>query len=103
MPNPPDGTARALINPFANADCTSTFNLGVSSHTTSGSGSLLDDFCARCHMPANYVDNVPLANVTNDPPSGLEHGLVDPDFDPTSDNGTGLATAGDSAGRATSL
>jgi hypothetical protein len=93
VPNPPDGSARALINPFANGDCTSTFNIGVSSHTTSGSGSLLDDFCSRCHMPANYVDNIPLANVTNDPPSGQQHGQVNDTFDPTSDNGTGLAFA----------
>lgn len=93
IPNPPDGTAKAQINPFANADCTSTFNLGAVSHTTSGSGSLLDDFCARCHMPANYIDNIPLANVTNDTPSGLEHGQVDPNFDPTSGNGTNRAFA----------
>jgi hypothetical protein len=93
IPNPPDGTAKSQINPFANANCTSTFNLGTTTHTTSGSGSLLDDFCARCHMPANYVDNVPLANVTADPPSGLEHGQVDPNFDPTSANGTTRAFA----------
>ncbi|HYU32911.1 MAG TPA: Ig-like domain-containing protein, partial [Thermoanaerobaculia bacterium] len=91
IPNPPDGTAKSQINPFANTDCTSTFNIGTTTHTTSGSGSLLDDFCARCHMPANYIDNVPLANVTNDPPSGLENGAVDPNFDPTSANGTTLA------------
>src|SRR5215203_6769729 len=93
VPNPPDGTARSQINPFANANCSSTFNLGTTTHTTSGSGSLLDDFCARCHMPANYVDNVPLANVTTDAPSGLEHGQVDPNFDPTSSNGTSRAFA----------
>jgi len=92
-PNPPDGTARSAINPFADAGCSSTFNLGAASHTTTGSGSLLDDFCARCHMPANYVDNVPLANVTTDSPSGVEHGLVNPSFDPTSANGTSLAFA----------
>jgi len=92
-PNPPDGSARADVNPFANGDCTSTWDLGGSNHTTSGSGSLLDDFCSRCHMPADYVDNVPLANVQTDPMNGLEHGLVDPNFDPTSDAGTGLAFA----------
>jgi hypothetical protein len=91
IPNPPDGTARAQINPFANGDCTSTFNIGTTTHTTSGSGSLLDDFCSRCHMPTNYVDNVD--NVILDTPSGLEHGEVNPNFDPTSDNGTGLAFA----------
>jgi hypothetical protein len=93
IPNPPDGTARNLINPFANGDCTSTFDLGDQLHTTSGSGSLADEFCSRCHMPTNYVDNVPLAGVGPDSPSGLEHGPVDPGFDPTSDNGTGLAYA----------
>ncbi len=93
IPNPPDGTAKAQINPFANGDCTSTFNLGTSSHTTSGSGSLADDFCSRCHMPTNYVDNIPLAGVGPDSPSGLENGAVDPNFDPTSDDGTGLAFA----------
>jgi Bacterial Ig-like domain len=92
-PNPPDGTARALLNPFANADCTSTFNLGTTTYTMSGSGSLLDSFCSRCHMPANYVDNVPLAGVAPDPPSGIEHGAVNPTFDPTSSNGTSLAFA----------
>lgn len=92
-PTPPDGTPRALLNPFANADCSSTFNLGTASHTMTGSGSLLDGFCSRCHMPANYADNIPLANVTIDSPSGVEHGLVNPTFDPTSANGTGLAYA----------
>lgn len=93
IPNPPDGTAKNAINPFANGDCTSTFDLGVASHTTSGSGSLLDGFCSRCHMPTNYIDNIPLANVGPDTPSGLEHGLVDPAFDPTSNAGTGHAFA----------
>ena len=44
-------------------------------------------------MPTNYVDNVPLQNVTIDRPSGLEPGAVDVRFNPTSDNGTGLAFA----------
>jgi hypothetical protein len=92
-PPPPDGTPRAQLNPFANADCSSTFNLGTTAFTTTGSGSLLDDFCARCHMPTNYVDQVPLANVRRDAPSELEHGLVQPTFNPTSDNGTGIAFA----------
>jgi len=93
IPNPPDGTTKNAINPFANGDCTSTFDLGVSSHTMSGSGSLLDGFCSRCHMPTNYIDNVPLANVGPDTPSGLEHGQINSTFDPTSDNGTGTAYA----------
>lgn len=90
-PNPPDATARSLLNPFANGDCTSTFDLGTVAHGTSGSGSLMDEFCSACHMPANYVDNV--NNVIIDSPSGLEHGEVDPNFDPTSDDGTGHAFA----------
>lgn len=90
-PNPPDGSPRLLINPFANGDCTSTFNIGASNHTTSGSGSLLDGFCSRCHMQANYVDNIPLSGVAPDPPSGLEHGALNPNFDPTSSNGTAHA------------
>ncbi|WP_179137927.1 Ig-like domain-containing protein [Candidatus Entotheonella palauensis] len=93
LPDPPDGTPKAKLNPFANSDCSSTFDLGTTTQTTTGSGSLLDDFCSRCHMPANYVDQVPLANVSHDHPSGLEHGLVQPTFDPTSDNGTGTAFA----------
>src|SRR5712691_11065463 len=93
IPPPPDGTPKAHLNPFANADCSSTFNLGTTTQTTTGAGSLLDDFCSRCHMPTNYVDQVPLDNVHRDPPSGLEHGLVRSTFDPTSDNGTGVAFA----------
>ncbi|MDP9121949.1 MAG: hypothetical protein M3O15_11405, partial [Acidobacteriota bacterium] len=92
-PNPPDGTEKALLNPFANADCSSTFDIGTGKHTTFHSGSLLDGFCAQCHMPSNYVDNVPLAGVSRDPATGLEHGRLDPRFNPTSDNGTGLAFA----------
>jgi len=80
-PNPPDGTTRNLLNPFANANCTSTFDLGTQTHTTSGSGSLLDEFCSRCHMPTNYADNV------------ATDGSVDSSFDPTSDNGTSWAFA----------
>jgi hypothetical protein len=93
IPTPPDGTPKAHLNPFANADCSSTFNLGTTTQTTTNAGSLLDDFCSRCHMPTNYVDQVPLSDVHRDPPSGLEHGLVRSTFDPTSDNGTGVAFA----------
>ena len=93
IPTPPDGTPKAHLNPFANADCSSTFNLGSTTQTTTNAGSLLDDFCSRCHMPSNYVDQVALDTVHSDPPSGLEHGLVRSTFDPTSDNGTGVAFA----------
>src|SRR5207244_3813314 len=91
---PPHATPASQINPFANEDCTSTFDLGDGTHyTTHGSGSLLDGFCSRCHMPANYIDAVKLENVKRDAPSGLEHGLIDPDFDPTSARGTEFAFA----------
>jgi len=81
IPNPPDGTPRALLNPFANGNCTSTFDLGTQLHTTSGSGSLLDEFCSACHMPTNYIDNV------------APDGSVNPAYDPTSAAGTPWAYA----------
>src|SRR5919198_2873275 len=94
VPQPPDGTARAFRNPFAAADaCESVFDLGTTHHALSRPGSLVDGMCSRCHMPANYVDNVPLQNVRIDAPSGLQHAAVDPNFNPTSDEGTGLAFA----------
>ena len=92
IPDPPDGTKKSHINPFANENCTSTFDIGKP-HTTRGSGSLLDGFCSRCHMPSNYIDAVKPKNVTKDKESGLEHGLIDPDFDPTSARGTQFAFA----------
>ena len=94
-PSPPDGSAKASHNPFSSADgCVTRFDLGGAGHfSMSRPGSLVDGFCSRCHMPTNYVDNVPLQNVTIDQPSGLEHGAVDVRFNPTSDNGTGLAFA----------
>jgi hypothetical protein len=93
-PDPPDGSAKAQHNPFASAtECASVFDLGTTRHRLSRSGSLLDGMCSRCHMPTNYVDNVPLRNVTIDVPSGMEHGTLDPRFDPTSPNDTGLAFA----------
>jgi hypothetical protein len=92
-PSPPDGTARNRVNPFAAGDCTSSFDTGAGHATTSRPGSLLDGFCSQCHMPANYVDNVPLASVGPDAPSGREHGALDSEFNPTSDAGTGLAFA----------
>jgi hypothetical protein len=53
----------------------------------------LDGFCSRCHMPANYIDAVKPANVRRDTHNGLEHGLVDPTFDPTSAEDTPFAFA----------
>ena len=44
-------------------------------------------------MPTNYVDNVPLHTIVRDASSGLEHAPLDVNFNPTSDNGTGLAFA----------
>jgi hypothetical protein len=74
--------------------CASAFDIGTDSRfTVSRPGSLLDAFCSRCHMPTNYVDNVPLRNVKIDATSGIESGVVDPKFNPTSDNGTGVAFA----------
>jgi len=93
IPNPPDGTTKAQINPFANGDCTSTFDIGDTTHTLSGSGSLLDGFCSRCHMPTDYIDNVLHASIGPDTPSGVEHAPLDQDFDPTSANGTSHAFA----------
>ena len=93
-PAPPDGSEKAHHNPFARAGaCASDFNIGARTVTVSRPGSLLDGFCSRCHMPTNYIDNVPLRNVTVDPTSGLENAPVDPNFNPTDDNRTGIAFA----------
>jgi hypothetical protein len=93
-PEPPDGTPRAKHNPFADpGKCSSTFNTGTGVHRVSRPGSLLDAFCSRCHMPTNFLDNVPLRNITVDPVTHLESARIDPDFNPTSDNGTGIAFA----------
>jgi hypothetical protein len=92
-PDPPDGTPKAHPNPFAkDGDCSSSFDIGAVHHTLTRPGSLLDGFCSRCHMPSNYVDNVPLQNVRTNR-AGIEDGRLDEDFDPTSDNGTGIAFA----------
>jgi hypothetical protein len=96
VPDPPDGTAKARHNPFAiPGQCASRFDLGNAAQRVSRPGSLLDGFCSRCHMPSNYVDNVALQDVATDQPSGLEHGRLAFDFDPTSDAGTGIAFATD--------
>jgi hypothetical protein len=93
-PEPPDGTPRASHNPFAKpGQCASEFDIGTQMYTVSRPGSLLDAFCSRCHMPTNYLDNVPLRNVKVDPRTHLESARVDPNFNPTSDNGTGIAFA----------
>ncbi len=93
-PEPPDGTEKAVHNPFANkGECSSTFDIGTEHYKVSRSGSLLDAFCSRCHMPTNYIDNIPLRNVKVDAKTGLENAMVDPNFNPTSDNGTGVAFA----------
>jgi hypothetical protein len=93
-PAPPDGTARARLNPFASpTQCASTFEIGKSGDRLSRPGSLVDGFCSRCHMPSNYVDNVPLHGVVVDRPSGLQHARLAADFNPTSDAGTGIAFA----------
>jgi hypothetical protein len=93
-PEPPDGTPRASHNPFAQpGQCVSIFDIGTERYAVSRPGSLLDAFCSRCHMPANYLDNVPLRGLRIDAATHLESAPVDPKFNPTSDNGTGLAFA----------
>jgi hypothetical protein len=93
-PEPPDGSPRASHNPFAKrGTCVSEFDLGTQTFAVSRPGSLLDGFCSRCHMPTNYIDNVPLRTVSFDPKTGVESALLDPKFHPTSDNGTGIAFA----------
>lgn len=91
VPAPPDGTERSHLNPFANDDCSSTFDIGRP-YTTHGSGSLLDGFCSRCHMPANYMDAVSPKNVRTDA-HGIEDATLDPAFDPTSARGGEIAFA----------
>ncbi|HEX2688246.1 MAG TPA: Ig-like domain-containing protein [Kofleriaceae bacterium] len=94
MPSPPDGTPKAMRNPFAKpGECASQFDIGSGHVTLSRSGSLLDAFCSRCHMPTNYLDNVPLRNITMDPKTGIESAPADIRFNPTSDNHTGIAFA----------
>ncbi len=84
-PNPHKGNKPYSINPFANANSSSTFKLGgAATKETTGSGSLTDDFCSRCHMPTDYIDAT--VKVTKDSPSGLEHGDISPTFDPTEIN-----------------
>ena len=93
-PAPPDGTAKATHNPFANKEeCSSAFDIGGERYVTSRPGSLLDFFCSRCHMPTDYVDNIPLKDVKLDAATHLENAPGDPNFNPTSDNGTGIAFA----------
>src|SRR5207244_1371060 len=49
-PEPPDGTVRAIHNPFAEKDeCASTFDIGTQKYKVSRPGSLLDFFCSQCH------------------------------------------------------
>lgn len=93
-PSPPDGTKKAKHNPFAiPGECASRFDIGTEKVTLSRPGSLLDAFCSRCHMPTNYLDNVPLRTLTVDKKLGIEAAPADPKFHPTSDNGTGIAFA----------
>src|SRR5437879_13598737 len=84
-PEPPDGTARAIHNPFAEKDeCASTFDIGTQKYKVSRPGSLLDFFCSQCPMPTDYVDNVPLKNVKVDPHNRLESAQGDHHVTPTS-------------------
>jgi hypothetical protein len=93
-PQPPDGTEKSHHNPFAvHGECMSEFDIGTEHVKMSRPGSLLDAFCSRCHMPTNYLDNVPLRNVTMDKATGLESAPADTKFNPTGDNHTGIAFA----------
>jgi hypothetical protein len=93
-PKPPDGTIKSHHNPFAkDGECASVFDIGTEKVTLSRPGSLLDAFCSRCHMPTNYLDNVPLRNVTHDDKLQVESAPADVKFNPTGDNGTGMAFA----------
>jgi hypothetical protein len=93
-PAPPDGSEKSHHNPFAKpGECASVFDIGSQHVTLSRPGSLLDAFCSRCHMPTNYLDNVPLRNITMDPNTHLESAPADTRFNPTSDNHTGIAFA----------
>ena len=91
-PEPPDGTAKATHNPFAvQGVCASAFDIGTRGrYTVSRPGSLLDGFCSRCHMPSNYVDNVPLRNVVVDPrpapeqPRSIRDSIRPPTTEPAS-------------------
>ena len=81
----PDTGKPFAANPFFKTFTTSEFKLGGTQIApTSGSGSLLDDFCSRCHMPTDYIDAT--VKVTKDNPSGLEHGDISPTYDPTAIN-----------------
>lgn len=93
LPDPPDGTAKAELNPFANADCSSTFDTGRGRETLARPGSLLDGFCSQCHMPSNYVDNVLTRIAGGESFAGRVEGHLDPGYNPTSDHGTGIAFA----------
>lgn len=90
LPDPPDGTAKSVLNPFANSDCSSTFNTDRGPETVSRPGALTDGFCSQCHMPSNFADNVLPAPTA---PGGFEDSQLDPGYNPTSDNGTGIAFA----------
>jgi hypothetical protein len=94
LPSPPDRTEKAALNPFARAGaCATEFDLGGRTFALAQRGSLMDGFCSRCHMPSNYVDNVPPRLISYDASTGRSHGRLNPGFVPTSDNGTGLAFA----------
>src|SRR5437879_12918841 len=72
-PEPPDGTVRAIHNPFAEKDeCASTFDIGTQKYKVSRPGSLLDFFCSQCQMTTGHVDTVPPPTFKYGPITGLE-------------------------------
>ena len=93
IPTPPDGTPKAHLNPFANADCSSTFNLGAPPRRRPTRGRCWTTSVAGAICPAIMWTRSPSTPCIPIRPRGLEHGLVRSTFDPTSDNGTGVAFA----------
>ena len=77
-------TVLRSLNPFATASNSSIFTTDVGTATYTGSGSLMDDFCSRCHMPTNYVDATIGVSKEGGPlGTSYEHGHISPTYDPT--------------------
>ena len=83
-PDPVTGKLNSL-NPFAVSVNSSTFKTDGADALYTGSGSLMDDFCSRCHMPTNYVDATIGVSKEGGPlGTTYEHGHISPTYDPTS-------------------
>ena len=84
MPTPPDGTRQGHAQPVRRCR---DMRLDVRHRRPASSpcrapARCWTRFCSRCHMPTNYVDNVPLRNVTLDAATGLEHAPRRPEVQP---------------------